>query len=281
MSHNACMPSFSSRRQRALITPLAVVVVLLIVVGLIVGVTRWHSSGGSNVTTHLAPQDRPGPVILIPGYGGSQTSLDVLAARLRADGKSVTVLTLPGGGTGDLQAQADELAKAVAGQISSGAPSVDLVGYSAGGVVARLYVAEHGQLGYVRRVVSLGSPFHGTDLAEAAANLAPGLCQEACHQLEPGSALLKKIDSSSLSGTGVRWLSLWTSDDEVVMPPESARLAGAVNSSLQAVCADARVSHGQLPTDPLVVGLVLSSFGKGALPQPGPTYCDSLRARGR
>lgn len=281
MSHNACMPSVSSRRKRALIAPLVVVLVMLMVAGVIVGLTRWHSSGGSNVTSQLAAQDKPGPVILIPGYGGSQTALDVLASRLRAQGKTATVLALPGGGTGDLQAQADTLAKSVKEAIDGGAPSVDLVGYSAGGVVARLYVAEHGDLGYVRRVVSLGSPFHGTTLAEAAATLVPGLCPEACHQLEPGSPLLKKIDSATFAGTGVQWLSLWTTDDEVVIPPDSARLTGAVNSSLQAVCADAQVAHGQLPTDPLVVGLVLSSFGKGALPQPGPTYCDSMRARGR
>ena len=39
-------------------------------------------------------------------------------------------------------------------------------------------------------------------------------------------------------------------------PPESARLDGALDVEVQAVCPDAQVQHGQLPRDPLVIGLV-------------------------
>ena len=84
-------------------------------------------------------QSRPGPVLLVPGYGGGQGALSRLADRIRATGRTVTVLTLPGDGTGDLAAQADTLRAAVA---RAGGDSVDVVGYSAGGVVVRLWVAQ-------------------------------------------------------------------------------------------------------------------------------------------
>ena len=61
------------------------------------------------------PQDRPGPVLLVPGYGGRLASLDPLADALRADGRTVVVVTPPGDGTGDLDQQAEHLA-AIASQ---------------------------------------------------------------------------------------------------------------------------------------------------------------------
>ena len=75
------------------------------------------------------------------------------------------MVDLPGDGTGDLVEAADALdAAATAALERTGEPAVDIVGYSAGGVVARLWIADGGA-GSVRRVVTLGSPHHGTELA--------------------------------------------------------------------------------------------------------------------
>jgi triacylglycerol esterase/lipase EstA (alpha/beta hydrolase family) len=217
-------------------------------------------------------QSRPGTVLLVPGYGGSRDSLLTLADRLRRAGREARVLTLPGDGTGDLKAQARVLDKAASDAVAAGAPSVDVVGYSAGGVVARLWVGDGG--GPVRRVVTLGSPLHGTEIAAVGGVVAPGACPVACQQLSPGSALLNEIDGP----VSVPWLSVWTDDDQTVVPPTSARLPGAVNVSLQGVCADAVVSHSELPTDPLVTGLVLRALGTDPLTAPVAGDCATLRA---
>lgn len=213
-------------------------------------------------------QARPGPVLLVPGYGGSRTGLSQLADRLRAAGRTATVLTLPGEGTGDLLVQAETVEAAVADALAGGAPSVDVVGYSAGGVAVKLWVDRHRNAASARRIVTLGSPLHGTRLAGAGAALAPGSCPAACRQLAPGSALLDDLDEEPVP-EGLPWLSVWTDDDETVQPPDSARLDGAVNLAVQSLCPGARVSHSALPTDPVVTALVLDALGTAPWSAPG------------
>lgn len=209
-------------------------------------------------------QARPGPVLLVPGYGGDTGGLEALATKLLAAGREASVVPLPGNGTGDLRLDAKALAAAVDAAIAAGAPSVDVVGYSAGGVTARLWAAAGGRR-QARRVVTLGSPHHGTRVAALAATVAPGACPEACQQLVPGSSLL---DGLTETPDGPAWLSLWTTQDETVKPPTSARLTGATNLALQDLCPTARVSHSDLPRAPEVEGVVLAALSGPRLVVP-------------
>lgn len=206
------------------------------------------------------PQDEAGPIVMIPGLGGSTGGLNVLADRLRDAGRDATVIELPGDGTGDLREQAAVLADAVEAALDrSGAPSVDVVGYSAGGLVARLWVAELGGDELARRVVTLGSPHHGTQLAGLAEDLAPGACP-ACTQLAPDSDLLRELNAGDETPDGPEFISIWTTLDETVTPPDSARLDGALAITVQSVCADSLVSHSALVTDPVVAAIVVEQL---------------------
>jgi pimeloyl-ACP methyl ester carboxylesterase len=226
----------------------------------------WVASGGEG---GVPPQDRPGPVLLVPGYGGGTASLEQLVGALRAAGRLAIVVGLPGDGTGDLRAQAGTLDAAVDQALeNTGSPSVDIVGYSAGGVVARLWVQEHAGQQKARRIVTLGSPHHGARIAGVGAASVPGACPEACQQLVPGSRLLAGL--ATPVPTPPVWLSVWTVDDETVTPPESARLEGAVDVVLQSVCPAARPGHGGLPADPVVTRIVLDALGSQPLTPPAP-----------
>jgi hypothetical protein len=251
-----------SPRRRLLLIGVATVVSSALLV--LLGLRLFAGSGGTR-----PDQARPGTVLLVPGYGGSRTALTALAARIEAEGRTARVLTLPGDGTGELREQADMLDDAVGDAVRGGAPSVDVVGYSAGGVVTRLWVERNDGAEKARRVVSLGSPLHGTRLAGAGAALARDACPAACRELAPGSTLLRDLDEPLPDG--LPWLSIWTENDETVTPPDSARLDGAVNLSLQSICPSARVAHGQLPTDPAVTALVLRALGTE--PLSAPTSC--------
>ncbi|HEY4019635.1 MAG TPA: lipase, partial [Pseudonocardiaceae bacterium] len=63
-------------------------------------------------------------------------------------------------------------------------------------------------------------------------------------------------------------------------PPDSARLAGAVNVPVQQVCPSEQVAHSQLPTDPLVTGIVLTELSAPSVTAPNPAQCQALRAKG-
>jgi pimeloyl-ACP methyl ester carboxylesterase len=222
---------------------------------------------------------RPGAVLLVPGYGGSTASLDQLAARIRQTGRTATVVQLAGDGTGDLAVQARVLDGYVNRAIGAGSGPVTLIGYSAGGVVAWLWDVDYGGAARAGKIITLGSPLHGARIAALGAAYDPGLCPVACQQLAPGSALLTQLQRSAQARPP--WLSLWSTDDQTVQPPDSARLAGAVNVPLQSVCPGVDIQHSQLPTAPLVVGVVLHELAGNRVTAPAPGSCAAFQALGR
>ena len=102
-----------------------------------------------------------------------------------------------------------------------GATSVDVVGYSAGGVVARLWVRDKGGVDLARRVLTLGSPHHGTTQAALGAEFAGG-CPPACEQLVPDSDVLRRLNAGDETPDGPLWATIRSTSDQVVTPVESA-----------------------------------------------------------
>jgi triacylglycerol lipase len=266
-----------SPARRRLVLALAALVAVAVAAActlLVVHAVAGAPAGTAAAPPHV-PQDQPGPILLVPGYGGSVSELNLLARALRAEGRDVTVVRLPDNGLGDLRVQARTVGQAAsAARARSGAPSVDVVGYSAGGVVARYWVQDLDGRAQTRRLVTLGSPHHGTEIAEFG-TLFAGACPVACQQLLPTSPLLGELDKK-IAEDGPRVVSIWTTLDDVVLPPDSARLAGALNVTVQSVCAASRVRHSGLPGDPVVQGIVSAQLGAGPPQQLGATDCRRL-----
>lgn len=262
-------------RRRALLA-LAAVLVLAVVIAVVA--LRPRAASAPDVDRSVA-----GPVLLVPGFGGSTASLAPLATALRAEGRTVVVVTPPDGGTGDLAGQAEGLDAAAEAALEGGAPSVDVVGYSAGGVVARVWLDGVGAQVPVRRAVTLGSPHAGSDVAALAAQGTAGSCPPACQQLVPGSDLLRALPATPGSPG---WTSVWSDADEVSTPPSTAVLAGALDVELQQVCADDATAHSSLPGAPLPVALVAlvlggpGGTGAALTGAPGPGSCAGLRDEG-
>ncbi len=219
-------------------------------------------------------QDAQPPVLLVPGYGGSTTGLTVLARALTAAGHTVRVVDLGNDSRADLHVQATRLDDAVRAVLAdTGARSVDLVGYSAGGVTVRVWIEDHAGGSIARRVVTLGSPHHGTQIAGLAADLAPDECPLACRQLAPDSSLLRDLNSGDETPDGPLWVSIWTEEDKTVVPPSSGALDGSLAFSVQSVCPRDLVSHQDLPSDPTVATIVRLELGRDLPRRPGPSAC--------
>jgi hypothetical protein len=266
------LSSLSPVRRRFVLAMTALVAAAAVVVAAAV-VTRARDGRARGPVA----QGRPGPVLLVPGYGGSRSSLQPLAERLRAAGRTATVLALPGDGTGDLREAAGVVRAAADAAIRGGAPSVDVVGYSAGGVTARVWAAQLGGASVARRIVTLGAPHHGTGLAALGVAVVPGQCPAGCQELSPGSALLRALNRGDETPDGPEWTSVWTDQDTTVTPPDSARLAGATDVVVQQVCPGTSLAHGDLPTSSVVQAIVLEALGAGpARASYGPTDCARL-----
>jgi triacylglycerol lipase len=252
------------RRQVQVLAGLVAVLVLALVVWLVVRAV--NKDGG-------ADQASAGPVLLVPGYGGDTSDLAPLAAAVERQGRQAVIYRPTGKEQGDLRVQARRLSALAKDTMKrTGAPSVDVIGYSAGGVIARLFVRDDGGASVVRRVLTLGSPHHGTDTATDIKDVA-GRCPTACEQMATGSELIARLNSGDETPSGPRWITVRTDKDTVVTPTTSARLDGALNIRVQAVCPGADTTHGTLPRDPVVLATIGSALGKGDPRTPAHVTC--------
>ncbi len=103
----------------------------------------------------------------------------------------------------------------------SGEDRVDIVAHSMGGIIAAWYAARMNGHDDVRRIVSIATPWHGTETAYL------GLRLEA-RDLEPESTTIADIHPAM-----VPIVSIWTPTDQIVVPATSSAIAGGSNVRIE------------------------------------------------
>ena len=196
--------------------------------------------------SRLSPGAGALPVLLVHGYicnGG-------IWVRMRRFLEANGVATY----THDLEpvyAEIDDYAAALAGRIEdicnkSGAGRLIIVGHSMGGLAARACLRARGSE-RVTKLITLGTPHHGTRTAPM------GLGANA-RQMEPGSAWLETLARTESLGGPVPITSIYSSDDNVVVPAESSVLDQARNIGLSGI------GHVSLPFSTIVQETVLEEI---------------------
>ena len=199
---------------------------------------------------------RPTQTLLIPGYGGGKTQLQDLKGPLSAAGISSEIIDVEDG-QGNLNDYAAKT-NAVAADWRAQGYDVNVVGYSNGGVIARIAASD--QPDNFAKVVTMASPHNGTVWADL--GNAIGQCPQACQQVRPDSKLLADLPEIA----DENWLSIYSTSDEVINPAESSVIPGATVQVIQDLCQDKELRHGDVPTDPQTRALVIAFLSDEALP---------------
>ncbi|MGJ7915284.1 esterase/lipase family protein [Massilia sp. LXY-6] len=217
-------------------------------------VTSWLIPR-AGAATRIYPGSRRPPVLLLHGYGcnsGYWVHLTPLLDAARISHATVDLEPV----AGDIDGYVPLVERAVRDLCAAaGAEKVAIVAHSMGGLVARAWMRAHGTA-RVARVITLGTPHHGTALARF------GLGINA-FQMRPGSAWLGALAAAEDGAARALVTSLYTHHDNIVSPRESSRLEGARNLEFGGV------GHVALGSNPRVLAAVMHELALPPSRAPG------------
>jgi triacylglycerol esterase/lipase EstA (alpha/beta hydrolase family) len=208
-------------------------------------VTSWHVPRGRPHLTVYKDSDRV-PVLLVHGYGcnsGYWAHLVPLLDRERISHASIDLEPVAGSIDGYaplIEARVRELCAA------TGAARIAIVAHSMGGLAARAWMRACSSA-RVARLVTLGTPHHGTALARF------GLGANAV-QMRRDSAWLRDLAAAEGPDVRARIVSLYTHHDNIVAPQDSCVLPGARNVAFGGI------GHVALGSNPRVLAEVLRAL---------------------
>jgi triacylglycerol lipase len=198
------------------------------------------------------------PILLVPGWFDTARELAALRIRLMAAGwvgAKVQTITFQDP-TGSNRDHAEEIDSAVAHILhETGAPRIDIVAHSMGGLATRWYLRTHAAP--VRRAVFIASPHRGT----LTALLAWGGGRD---EMMPDSPFLDTLNSGPVVPDGVEAITIRTSIDTRVVPGASATLPGIEDHT---VCCP---THEGLLRDEEVFDIVLDFLERPEPRDDGP-----------
>jgi triacylglycerol lipase len=158
-------------------------------------------------------EENGGPLIVIlHGYLSVPTHWLFLQRRLRARGFKNVVRYSYHSLTGSIDGWSAELAKRLEPFHKQG---IVLVGHSMGGVVA-VWAAAKMPKGAVKKIITMGSPFEGTLMADLALTLNARKLYPYTPVIETTKELLETLDKD------IEFTCLWSRFDELIVPAESA-----------------------------------------------------------
>jgi triacylglycerol lipase len=160
--------------------------------------------------------ERRNPVLLVHGIKDTAARMEKMAAHLRRKGWDAHTITLrPNWGQVGIEVLARQVEEFVRATFHQ-SQRIDLVGFSMGGLVCRYFIQRLGGLARLDRFIAIASPHHGSLLAW----LWPG---EGCRQMRPRSGFLRDLNSDIGMLENLKFTSLWTPLDLMVVPASSSR----------------------------------------------------------
>jgi triacylglycerol esterase/lipase EstA (alpha/beta hydrolase family) len=164
------------------------------------------------------PDGHP-PLVFVHGLGGGRGDFRPMAWYLKRMGRKRSY-AIAFETSQDIPGRAAALAEFIREILEvTGEAQVDLIAHSLGGVVARLAIAEQGIAPAVKTLITMGTPHGGTYSARLGNS-------PVTRELRPDSPLIRNLAEKPLP-PGLHVVSFWSRGDLVILPPESAALAGS------------------------------------------------------
>lgn len=242
---------------------------------------------GTNDFTCAPTAAHPRPVVLAHGTDSTAYSdWSAIGPQLAAAGMCVYALNYGGApgaesyGTEDVRMSARQVGEFVDRVLAAtGASQVDLVGFSQGANVTRLYVNKLGGAPKVGVWVGLASPSYGGvmyGLVPVAQGI-PGaldvfarVTSLAAVQQAQDSPIMLDLNAGGDTVPGPRYVTIGSRVDEMIQPFSNIALRGlgAENIALQDLCPDDLTGHFHMVYDPFVQELLLRVLDPAHAPAP-------------
>jgi triacylglycerol lipase len=216
-------------------------------------------------------------VVLLHGtFSTVASNFTAMVPALLAAHRCVFALDYGNGGIGAVTTSAAEFAAFVTTvRALTGAPQVDVVAYSQGGLVLRTGLRRNELADDVATAVLLAPSWNGTTSPLAGA-LPARLCP-ACADQVAGSPLLVRLAAGGDLDGAVRYAEISTSTDTVVTPIASQVPSGPADRVRSIVvqdrCPQLVTDHVHLPAVPGVIGWVVSALATQGRPSPADLTC--------
>ncbi|WP_085506045.1 alpha/beta fold hydrolase [Thalassobacillus devorans] len=191
---------------------------------------------GANDPTCEPSEDKPKPIILVPGtFERSAQNWAELSPVLASKGNCVYALnyglTHAGASTGPIEDSAQELKEFVDHVLDlTGAEQVDIIGHSQGGMMPRYYIKNLGGAEDVDNLIAFVPSNHGTDgilgFKRLNSDVSDITSCTACQQQLVGSEFLENLNHGDETPGNVSYTVITTKFDQVVIPYSSAFLEG-------------------------------------------------------
>ena len=161
-----------------------------------------------------------GPLILVHGWGVNRGSLWLLRRRLLRDGWGPACCLDYRGLSAGVEGAARQLHEMVVAVAARDRRPITCIGHSLGGLVLRYFVRRYPAPG-IRRIVTLGTPHSGTELAR--------LLGRQGHSLLPGSRLLNALNAADHVPKQFDVIAIHSTFDATILPPNSGLYPVAFN----------------------------------------------------
>jgi triacylglycerol esterase/lipase EstA (alpha/beta hydrolase family) len=200
------------------------------------------------------------PVLLIHGYGCNSGYWHAMSRALHRAGITHYAVDLEPvfGGIDDYVPIVQRAVEAMLRD--SGSQKIIILAHSMGGLVARAYLRAHGSA-HIAKVITLGTPHRGTGLA----NFGLGLNSEQMRwrgsaASGSASAWLRQLEQDESLETRALFVSIYSHHDNIVSPPASSCLEGAINIGFSGI------GHVTLALDPRIQARVVEEILKIPVP---------------